>query len=222
MFHNNFTNPDLDITATYVGTHHNHRTGTDDQGKIEISLTGPKDQPDITTTISTDESGSFEPIAETSKESALQDAIYFLATGGQFKNDLDPTEQQSILAKISTNVSTQLFSSMIQSYLGSTGSQFAIRQASLTLSGGAQLTAAWRDIVFHFNLSKGTTVNGVSSGESQNFEIDIPMTMFNVSPTTRNMELQLQYNMNPSGSASTSLVQQPLFLGKFVYTLTRF
>jgi hypothetical protein len=48
------------------------------------------------------------------------------------------------------------------------------------------------------------------------------MSMFKVSPTTRNMELQLQYNLNPSGSTSTSLVQQPLFLGKFVYTLKRF
>lgn len=221
-FQNSFTNPLIDITASYTGTHHNAKTGTDDQAKVEMQLSGTKDRPDLTTTIYTDESGAFEPIAESSKESAIQDAVYFLASGGYFKNDLLPNEQQTILAKMSTNISTQLFSSMIQSYLGSTGSEFAIRQASLVSGGGAQFTAAWKDIVIHYNYSKGTVVNGISSGESQNFEVDIPMTMFSVSPTTRRMQLELQYNMNPSSSAATSLVQQPQFLGKFVWTITRF
>jgi hypothetical protein len=114
---------------------------------------------------------------------------------------------------------------MLQNYIGSTGSEFAIKSASLTTgqSSGAQLTAAYRSVTLHYNYSNGSYLyNSAASGPNQNFTIDIPMSMWSISPIARTMTIEMQYNTNPNGVSAGALVQQPVFLGKVIWTPWKF
>lgn len=215
QFTRDFTNPAINIVADYFGIHHDPKSGGDNQAKIELTVTGTKARPNLDAAIYTDATGSFEPRPEATRQTAIEDAIYFLASGGSFKNDQDVQVEQQTLAKISTNVGTQLFSSILQNALSSTGSQFAIRSASLQNGQAGQIfgiTAAYRNIIFRANVN-------VSSGGQADYITDIPLNSVpNFSnPLWRTMLVEVQYHQNSTGSTAGSLIQQPLFLAKLIW-----
>src|SRR5205823_2737877 len=132
--------------ADYIGQH----PAGNDQAKIELAVTGTKEQPKVAAYIYIQNGGTFELRPYTSPE-AFDEAIYFLATNGYFKEELPNESQAALLTRLSTTVSTQVFSGMLNRFVGSSGSEFAIRSASFQYGAGAQLVLAYRNITFKYN-----------------------------------------------------------------------
>ncbi|MDP4198505.1 MAG: hypothetical protein Q8902_02915 [Bacteroidota bacterium] len=210
QFTSDFTNPQLNIIADYVGPHHDPKG--ENQAKIELAVTGTKAQPHLDAAIYTDASGSFELRPESTSQTAVEDALYFLASGGYFKNEMTPDASRNVLANASSSLGTQLLSDMLSNSLGSTSSEFALRSASLRYgpNAGVELTAAIYKITLHYNLN--TTQN------SSDYIIDLPLSGYTTNELMRSLLIELQYHQNSTTMTAGSLIQQPLVLTKLVWT----
>jgi len=210
-FTDDFTNPEINIVADYEGPHNGASGG---QAKIELAVTGTKEHPDVNAYIYTQNTGtgSFE-LRPYSKTEAFDEALYFLASGGSFKEDLSEVSEARILANLSTSVSTQIAANMLNRFTGSTGSQFALKSASLS-GGGAQLAFAYRNVTFSYSNVWGDPSQAA-------FITDIPLNVWSNASFTRNMLLELQYHPNTTTSSAGALAQQPQFLSKLIWTAWR-
>ncbi len=213
QFTRNFGNPALDIKAEYIGTHQNG-SSSPPQAKIDLDVTGTKNHPIITAMNYQQATlgGDFEVRTERSADEAEQDAIYFLTTGGYFKNDLTGANSGSAYTKMLPALGGQLAANLAANIVGSTSSQFAIRAASFSAgsNAGAQITGAYRDITI--KLGAGVGSYGL------NLATDISLSTFWPDPIARNFLIEVQANDNPTNSNAGTLTQQPSFLTKFIYT----
>ena len=184
-----------------------------------VTVTGTKNKPVVESHIYTNgTTGTYEERPETAP---LEDAIYFLASNGYFKSDLGANEQGTVLASVSGNLGRQLLSSMLGDYLSSTGSEVQIRSAQLNTGAGlvgAQFTAAYRSILFHYN------VNTLSNFGTADYVFELPFNSFITSDNSllRELQLELQLHSSTQTTTTTGLAQQPLFLTKIVWTPWRF
>jgi hypothetical protein len=213
-FIGDFSNPSLDVNAEYIGQHQ----GTSEQAKIALHVTGTKNYPIIMWTNSQQPTpgGEFVTRQEQSPAEAQQDALYFLGTGGYFKNDLG-ANSGSAYSKMLPALGGQAFANVLTNLAGSTSSQFAIRSASLSLGnyGGAQVTAAIRDIT----IKLGESNNATGQYGGLNFVTDIPLSYLSSVDVLRNAFVEIQYNPNPTITNASALTQQTIFLSKLVYTI---
>ncbi len=209
-FTNDFSNPEINVTADYIGTNQYDQQ----QAKIELQLTGTKSNPLLTARVyESGATGDFVQRPETSDQ-ALEDAIYFLTTGGYFKNEANDAQAQKVLAQAGSTLSSQLFSDFLSNYLGSSGSAFAIRSATYQVGQGVQLTAAYRNITFKTELPVGNN----NTGQQAAFITDIPFNTFMPGNASRNMLLEIQLHLNQQSTTASTLTQQPFFLGKLIWT----
>ena len=214
-FTKNFTNPNINITAEYVGTH-TRPTGGSTNAKIRLRVTGTKDQPILTAENYDEIAGTFQPIPEASPEAAKEDAIYFLAFG-QFRTDLNSTENANAANALLPNLGAGLLADVVNNF--STSQQFAIRAANLTFGNGAvggQITGAYKDVTIKIG---GYTYNpnAPANPYGLNVTTDIPLSSISSAPAARSMMVEVQYNSSPTTGASI-LAQQPTWLSKFVWT----
>ena len=226
-FTDNFSNPEIDVVADYIGQ--DVGAQNQPQAKIELSVTGTKSQPQLTArNYVQNSSGTFDPKPETGSE-ALDDAIYFLASGGYFKNELSDPAATNILGSLSKNLTSNLLGSMITNFTGSTSSAFAIRSTQLNYGQSMEsvgFTAAYRDITFRYAFAHGTGANAAISGGANpllaNYVFDIPLTSITSARAARDMQLEIQVNENSPVVGAGSIVQQPVFLTKWIWTPWRF
>ncbi len=213
-FTGDFSNPSLDVNAEYISQHQ----GTSEQAKIALHVTGTKNYPIIIWTNSQQPTagGEFVVRQEQSPEEAQQDALYFLGTGGYFKNDLTGPNSGSAYTKMLPALGGQAAANLFTNLLGSTSSQVAIRSASFSTGnyGGAQITAAIRDVT----VKLGGVANNGAGQLGLNLVTDIPLNDFISGDVFRNALVEIQYNPNPTIATVGSLTQQPIFLSKLVYT----
>ncbi len=214
-FTRNFSNPTLNITADYIGTHHPSENTTD-LAKIELTISGTKDKPVITAMNYEQISGEWETRQEQSSELAVEDAIYFLTTGGYFKSDLTNANSGPAAAKMLPALGGQVAANLAANIIGSTTQEFAIRSASLSFGnyGGAQITGAIRDVT----IKLGSSNNGTGQVAGFNSVIDIPFTDIPLLSADfyHNMMFELQVNSIPTVG---TLTQQPIWLTKVIYNL---
>ena len=214
-FTKNFTNPNIDITAEYVGTHP-RPTGGSTNAKVVLRVTGTKDQPILTAENFDEIAGTFQPIPEASPEAAKEDAIYFLALG-QFRTDLNSTENANAANALLPNLGAGLLADVVNNF--STSQQFAIRAANLTFGNGAlggQITGAYKNVTIKIG---GYTYNpnAPANPYGLNVTTDIPLSSISSASAARTMMMEVQYNSSPTTGASI-LAQQPTWLSKFVWT----
>ncbi len=217
-FTNDFSNPEIHIIADYSGT---HAIDPYEAIKIELVVTGTKSNPDLKPHIYVT-----NPATNTTEErlssAAFDDAIYFIAAGGYFKSDQTPAQQAPVLTKVYNSLGSQVVSNILSSTLGlgSSSSEFAIRQASLMFVGskGADITAAYRNITFRANVAEANPANGVQgTGLQQSYIFDFPLSAFTTSQLVRSMSVEVQ--IHPTPSVGTGVMgQQPSFLTKVLWT----
>ncbi len=225
-FTNDFSNPNIDVTAEYTGNHQK-QSGTDN-ARVVLRITGTKDQPVLTAQIFEEgPGGTFEPRFEPTPEAAKEDAIYFLATG-QFKNELTVEQAGNPTSGVLQSMYAGLGQNLLNNFIGSTTQQVAIRSLSLnygnTAPTGGQITASiLRDITlkiggynYNSNIAPGSTPFNL------NLTTDIPLSYISNAPIARQMMVEIQWNTNPTVSSANVLTQQPIFLSKLVMTLVHF
>ncbi|HWF43684.1 MAG TPA: hypothetical protein VG537_03485 [Candidatus Kapabacteria bacterium] len=212
-FIDNFNNPELNIVAEYIGPDQ----VTHNQMKLEMNVTGTKNSPLLIAHIYSQSAGGTWDLVQESNTEAQSDVIYFLASGGFLKRELPEANQGQFLANAYQSFGTQVVSSMIGSLSGSTSSAFAIRSAQLSLgtTNTLGLTAAYQNITLHYS----TVTNDPLQAD---YVIDVPMSEVTSGWAARNMLVEIQ--LHPGGGVIVpgSLVQQPYFLTKFVWTPIRF
>ncbi len=221
-FTHDFGNPNIDITAEYTGPHQNGQN-LNEQAKIVLTVTGTKNHPIITALNYQQNSpgGEFEIKTEPSPDIAVQDAFYFLYTGGYFMSDITPGNNAG--SHLAQNLGTQAVSNVVGNFLGGfTGTSnfpISIRGASYTPgnNGNAQITAAYRDIT----LKVGSGFGG-SYGTTTTIDISASTIPFLSSAAFKNMLFEVQANSNPSTTTGTTVTQQPEFLTKVIYTFLLF
>ena len=210
-FTNDFSNPTFHIVADYNGT---HAVDPNEPVKIELIVTGTKSKTDIAAHIYMTNTAT-NTTEERQSADAKNDAIYFLASGGYFKSDQSPDVQAGVVTKLKNSVTSQLVNDLMTSTLGSSSSDWAIRQASFNLFGSpaADITAAWRSITIHANVGEGT-----GNSFQQNYILDFPLSTFSTSPVARSMALEVQ--LHPSQTPVVGgMGQQPWFLAKVSWNL---
>ncbi|HEY3876925.1 MAG TPA: hypothetical protein VGM92_15780 [Candidatus Kapabacteria bacterium] len=219
-FLHDLTNPNIDITADYIGTHHKS-DGSSDQAKIEIDVKGSKNHPELYIYNYEQKNGvDFELRPEPNTTAAQEDAIYFLGTGGYFKSDL--SGNNTALGNLLPSIGGQLTANILSDLTGSTTNLVAIRSASYDWgTKGAQLTAEVHDVTL--KLATGYPTVGPNNTGAGNYglstiETDIPLSLFVTKEWAHDFMIQLQANPNPSGSTNAALTQQPTFLSKVVWT----
>ena len=213
-FTRDFGNPNIDITATYIGT---HATNSPLQAKIVLDITGTKNHPILTAENSQQnvQGGEFELKPEPSSEIAVQDAVYFLYTGGYFMSDATNNAGGHVAQNFGTQAAGNVVSNIFGNITGTSNFPLSIRGASFQTgsNAGGQISGAYRDI-FTFKV-------GGSVGYGTNTIIDIPASSipFLSGAIFHNMLIELQGNTNPSITTPGSLTQQPIWLSKLIYNI---
>ncbi len=213
-FTKDFSNPNIDITADYIGPHV-LQSGSDDV-RIELRVSGTKNQPELTAMISEGSGGNYTVRAEASPEQAEEDAIYYLITG-QFRNELNTNQNVNATANILQSLGGGLAGTFFNNLLGSTSSQIAFRSAALNVGATgttSQISAAYRDIT----IKTGFYVPSTTATQfGLNITTDIPLNSLVSASWARNILTEIQYNSSQTTGPFT-LVQQPIWLDKVVWT----
>lgn len=213
-FRQNFDNPEIDITAEYIGNH-TSSDGQDQEVKIDLVINGTKAQPKLTAYIYRREatSGSFA-LWESGQE-AEEDVIYYLLTGGSFKSDLNEQAQIQVLSKAASSLGSQFFNTMLSNMFGSSTATNFIKSASLRFgsSVGLQLTAGWRNITIRYNTASA------SDPLHADYTIDVPLSTVTNFRTSKNILLQFQIHNQTSVGTAGSFAEQPTFLSKLLYRI---
>ncbi len=216
FFTHDFGNPNIDISAQYIGTHIQAGQSAFVQAKVVLHVTGTKDHPTITAENSQQSTtgGEFELKTEPSPEIAVQDAIYFLYTGGYFLSDNNA--RNNVAGQVLPNLGNQAVSNVAANLFGNiTGTlPFSIRGATFGTgnNAGAQITGSYRDITFKIGGGYGSFGTNI---------VDIPASTipFLSDPAFHNMLFEVQVNPNPYANTTAGTVtQQPYFLSKIIYT----
>jgi hypothetical protein len=213
-FRQNFDNPEIDITAEYIGTH-TTQDGQDQDVKIDLHITGTKAQPNLLATIYRRDasSGSFSFWEDGTP--ALEDVTYYLLTGGSFKSDLSEQAQMQVLSRAASSLGSQFFNTLLSNMFGSSTATNFIKSASLKFgsSVGVQLTAGWRNVTIRANINQAT------DPVHADYTIDVPLSTLTNFPTSRNILLQFQIHNQTSVGSAGALAEQPTFLSKLLYRI---
>jgi hypothetical protein len=212
-FKQNFDNPEIDITAEYVGTH--TAQNGDEEVKIDLNITGTKAQPKLNATIYRRDASSGGFTQWETGQQAQEDVIYYLLTGGSFKSDLSEQAQMAVLSKAASSLGSQFFNTMVSNMFGSSTATSFIKSMNLRFgsSVGVQLTAAWRNVTLRVNASNaGDPAHG-------DYIIDVPLSTVANLPTARNILLEFELHNQSSVGTAGSLAEQPVVLGKLLYRI---
>jgi hypothetical protein len=219
FFTHDFGNPDIDITAEYIGTHQNQPNSTE-QAKIVLNVTGSKNHPLITALNyqQTTPGGEFELRPESSSDIAMQDAIYFLGTGGYFMSDNTPGNNAGshLAENLGTQAVSNVFGNFLGGFAGTSNSPFSIKGLSYTPgnNSNAQITLAYRDITV-----KAGSGFGGSYGNTAIIDIPASTIPFLSSAAFKNMLFEVQDNFGQTNPIGGEVTQQPEFLTKVIYTI---
>lgn len=210
-FHDDITNPDINIIAEYIGPH-------DPGGEVKIRLiiTGTELDPKLAIEIyeSKGVGGEFEKRIG-SPADVQEDALYYLVSG-QFKGELTPGQQLGVIEKASTAITSSLATSILNNLLGNSGLSNVIRSVNFETGGTLQtsrlkLTAAYKSIVFRYGSS------GLGNPLDADYTVEVPFTFFTPAPWARH--LLFDFNYHSPLINQLEAVQQANYVGKFLWRI---
>ncbi len=204
----------LDLRAEYIGSHEN----TDDQTgdiKVLILITGTKNDPRITFELYKKSLTTGEFVRENKSQGEIQKmASYFLLTGNL------PGESKPVNAgNLPANVAYSGLSTVLNEYLNSTSAKEYIRSLGLEQGEYAQtklkLTAGLAGTTFRYG---GAFGGNDLTRNSQDFSWEIPFSRFANFNHADDVRLLIEAHYN--NSSSSSLFQQPPYMGTLQYRFT--
>lgn len=229
-FHDNATNPELDLTAEYIGPHNTANasqarspgttsttTGNTAETKIRLIVTGYMSSPHIGIEIYERSGPNAEFVKrEGNTEDIKEDALYFLFSGS-YKNELDQSQQIGAIQNAGYALPSQMATSLLNNIFGATIFKNLIRSMNLEYGGSLaasrlKLTAGYRDLVFHYGTS------GIANAQNSDYSIEVPLSFFMNFNGARALVFDFDYHPLQT-TQSYEALQQPNYLAKFLWRI---
>jgi hypothetical protein len=160
--------------------------------------------------------GEFELRPEPSPDIAMQDAIYFLYTGGYFMNDnvAGNNAGSHVAQNLGTQAASNVLGNLLAGFGGTSNSPVAIKGFSYTPgnNSNAQIALGYRDITVKVG-------SGFGGSYGTNTIIDIPASEFFSGSAFKNMLFEGQGNFDPTNPIGAPVTQQPEYLAKVIYNI---
>jgi hypothetical protein len=214
-FRDDATNPELNITAEYVGPHDSpSKQGT--EVKVRLLITGTKNEPTLIMQLYDQDAPGGNFVLRPGTQAEVQEDVIYYLISNKFKNELDPAQQSTALAKASQAISSSLTSTLLNNLFGSSSLSSVIRSLSLeygsTLSASKlKLTAGYRDITFRYG---GNALNNPLDAD---YSIEVPFSTFANFNGARALLFDFDYHTDQS--VTTQAIQQPNVLGRFLWRI---
>jgi hypothetical protein len=229
-FHDNPTNPELDLIAEYTGPHNTANqsqarnpgttsttTGTTAETKIRLIVTGYMSAPHIGIEIYERSGPNAEFVKrEGNTDDTKEDALYFLFSGS-YKNELDQSQQIGAIQNAGYALPSQMATSLLNNIFGATIFKNLIRSMNLEYGGSLaasrlKLTAGYRDLVFHYGTS------GIANAQNSDYSIEVPLSFFMNFNGARSLVFDFDYHPLQT-TQSYEALQQPNYLAKFLWRI---
>ena len=208
-------NPVIDITAEYTGQ---HRTpgGVDETVRIKLIVEGTLTEPRITMELyHKNNQGDFS--RDFRQQDQVQADVLTYLTTGNFASDTPGQNSNNGL----TNAGYSAGSGILSSALTNLAKSDYIRGIGVVYGGALgsklNLTLGYKDVVFSLGGAINTTTGNFTSSD---FTVELPFSMFFSFRNANKFLFRGESHLGTDPFAQT-LVQQPLFLGRFLFRISQ-
>jgi hypothetical protein len=211
-FNKAFDNPAIDLSAEYIGSH----PGGDI--KIVIKITGSRFDPRLAFEMYKKNPQTNQFDRDNRPEDQVQNDIFFYLGTGVLPNDNGAsTAVANIGSSSATSLGSELASRILNNVLASTSLKNNIRSIGVEYGGanvgvkGSVTASLYKDLIIRGG--GGTNSLGSYSGD---FSLEFPLSTFWSFVGSENFLTRVEGRYN---DINQTLVQQPTYLGRFMYRI---